>query len=706
MRVDQGRRLDLMTTLRLLALLLVLPTLSPAQTPELDDTVEFDREALFRVFREVRAGVMFGPQWRSIDASFSVKPGTDSCGIYDGGSTTSTSFSFFFDIVPEGLPYLWFPFRLSRVDRAVILHSGERIQPARSPSGELIDVVTENQLELRGEAIAIAVGAGWNLNDDVRLGVAPTLAFQSIDAIRNLERILRPDEAVFSESDGATRPFRQGREPEIRSVLPGLDILASGRIELGPFFALHPEFRFGLPLAGIAADVPWRELEFEGRLGLSFDLASRALLVDTASAIDTAAHTAKRPALMASIVAYGIDGTGERYANPVIEIEETPWLESVPLIPYIFFDSSSSVIPARYALLSDPSNASRFEVDSLLRITPLDIHWHTLNILAKRLRENPNASVTLTGNVSGDELQNGGATLGRQRAEAVGRYLQDVWGVDEGRISTAFTLRSPNASPEDYDEGRAENRRVEIQVSDPSLLAPVVIRRMASVASPPSVRFAPDIIADTAVAEWYISIVQGERELLRFEGDASMASLRQQKEWSLADLRVKRDLTPIRYRLTVRDVTGQTVTAEGSFKVHERVRQRQVDTSGRAFEVVEQSLVGFGYNSSSLLADHLAQISELSGVLPDAATVSVVGYTDRVGDSERNLLLSRARAQHVHEALRLSRLRRGRPALAIQVVEGVGSARELFDNDLPEGRLLSRMVRITVVFPTSLPPKR
>ncbi len=704
--VAQGRRLDLLTTLRLLALLLFIPGVSRAQGPEPEDTLEFDREALFSVFREVRAGVMFGPQWRAVDARFSVKPGTDSCGVYDGGSSTTSSFSFFFDVVPEGLPDFWFPFRLSRSDRAMTLHSTERIQPARSPSGELIDVVTENQLEIRGDAFSIAVGAGWIVNDYARLGVAPSLSFQSIDAIRNLESIVRPDEAVFSESGEVTRPFRQGREPAIRSVVPGIDLLASARLEVGPFFALHPELRVGLPLTDVATDVPWRELEIEARVGLSFDLASRALLVDTATAVDSVNTGGKGTALSASIIAYGVDARGERYPNPVIEIEETPWSESVPVIPFVFFDSGAATIPARYALLANTSDASGFHVDSLLSISPIDIHWQMLNVLGRRLRENPETSITLTGSVSGDELMNGGVTLGRQRAEAVGHYLQQVWAIDKGRISTAFTQRSPSASPEDNAEGRGENRRVEIQASDPSLLDPVVIRRIGSVASPPSVRFAPEIVADTAVAEWYISIVQGNRELLRFDGDATMASLRQQKEWSLADLRVTRDLTPIRYRLTVKDVTGQKATAEGSFKVEERARQRQIDTAGRAFEVVEQSLVGFGYNSSSLLADHISQISDLAGGLPGAASVSVVGYTDRVGDAERNLVLSRERAQRVFEQLRLSRLRRGLPELAVQVVDGVGSARELFDNDLPEGRLLSRMVRITVVLPLSSPPRR
>jgi len=661
------------------------------------DSVSNDREALFEVFREFRAGIMAGPQTRMQSARFSVKPGTDSCGIYDGASVTSASFTFLLDIIPESAPDVWIPFRLSRVDRSTTLHSGPRVQPARAPSGELIDVVTENLLEVRASGFTVALGAGWQIADGIRLGLCPTLTVQSADAVRNIETILSPPEARFPETEFGERPFRTGRDIQLRSVVAGVDALASARIEVGPFIAVHPELRLGVPLVDNTIDVPWSEVEFEARLGLSFDLASRALLTDTTS--DSIAPLTTSPGLRAFIAAYGIDERGERYDDPVIEIEETPWSESVPLIPYIFFDSVDSELPSRYARFETLEESVTFSVDSLLAVTPVDIHWQMLNVVGQRLRERPTATVTVVGTVSGDESIEGGATLGRRRAQSVARYLVDVWQIAPERVATAFTATSPFASPEDSAEGRAENRRAEIRFSEPSVGAPVVIRRTATVASPPSVEFAPRIVADTTVAEWYVSIVQGPRELLRFQGDASTATMQQQKQWSLADLRVQRDLSPIRYRLTVRDVAGQRAVAEGAFRVVERPRRRQVDSAGVGFAVVEHSLVGFGYNSSDLLSEHLTRISEIAATLPPDAQVTVVGYTDRVGDPDRNQVLSIERANRVAEELRRSRARRGKPPLPPIATTGVGSQRELFDNRIPEGRLLSRMVRVTIVVP-------
>lgn len=702
--VHRGNPLPFHRLLRLLLPFLLLTHVLSAQDqdPAPGDASSPDPEAtpLFEVFREFRAGIMIGPQWRRLSTDFSVKPGTDSCGRYDGGTTRSASFTLLFDIVPEFLPTFWMPIRLSRVDRSTTLVSGPRVQPARAPSGELIDVTTQNELEIRASGFSVAIGGGWQLGNVVRVGVAPTITLQSVEAVRNLESIVSPLEARFPENDESTRPFRQGREVLIRPIVPGVDFLAAGRFELGPFIAVHPEFRVGIPLTDNATDVAWREFEVESRIGVSIDLASRSMLSDTTS-VDTLPAGSSRPILTASITAFGLNDAGERYDNPVIEIEETPWTESVPLIPYLFFDSASAQLPPRYHLFRDRASVTGFSVDSLLSVSPLDIHWQMLNVLGRRMMENPEATLTVVGNVSGDEVAGGGASLGRSRAEQVVRYLSLVCGIDPTRLTSAFTLRSAAASPEENVEGREENRRVELHFNDNTMVRPVVVRRTATVASPPSVKFVPEISADTTVAEWYISIVQGDRELLRFHGTATTASLRQQKEWSLSELRVQRDTTPIRYRLTVSDVTGQRATSEGSFRVMERPGRRQVDSLGRTYEVIEHSLVGFGYNSSELLSEHLTQISELAGSLPSSAAVSIIGYTDRVGDPERNRNLSRERADRVLEALRTSRVRRGRPPLGSLSIEGLGSERELFNNNIPEGRLLSRMVRMTSVIPSA-----
>jgi outer membrane protein OmpA-like peptidoglycan-associated protein len=219
---------------------------------------------------------------------------------------------------------------------------------------------------------------------------------------------------------------------------------------------------------------------------------------------------------------------------------------------------------------------------------------------------------------------------------------------------------------------------------------------MASIASPPAVRFTKEIVADSAIAQWSLSVVQGEKELLRFEGSGDEESLKQNKLWSLADLRINKDLSEIRYRLDVRDVTGQTTAADGRFRVVQRSRHKPGDSLAFAPMLTEHFLVGFNFNSAELLPEHRHRIDEIAKTITPDDELLLVGYTDRIGAQERNRQLALQRAQNVYNALRQSPHRDQLPGESLTTVRGYGPQEELFDNTLPEGRMFSRMTRFVV----------
>jgi outer membrane protein OmpA-like peptidoglycan-associated protein len=70
--------------------------------------------------------------------------------------------------------------------------------------------------------------------------------------------------------------------------------------------------------------------------------------------------------------------------------------------------------------------------------------------------------------------------------------------------------------------------------------------------------------------------------------------------------------------------------------------------------------------------------------------VSVIGYTDRIGKAEHNRTLARQRAERVAALLP--------PAAGIEV-RGADQSEAPYTNDTPEGRFLSRTVRIIVESP-------
>lgn len=676
----------------LLSLLIMHPLAPVRGQPAPSDSLSIVRER-HSLFEQLRVGVALGVEWARQDVRFNVyEPDADSCGIFEGASRTGLAVSIFFETPLLPGPPLWLTSHLTFLDLSTQLAAPGRTDLLRRPDGEYVSVQTEHRYDLFLSAIQFSAGPSWEFFRGLRVAAEPSITFTWAGEPRQTEHIIQPLGVTFLETGSDVRPIFGAIVPDFRTVLFGIDFSIGGKIDLTERLAIHPEARLGIPFGSIAKNLSWHELGVGGSVGISYDFAPHRQ-PDT---LELPPDNVPRPFLSATIKAYGVDEQGNRYDNPVIEIEETPWIESVPMIPFIFFDSAEVSIPARYVLLRSDEDADRYTVDSLLGISPMDIHYQILNVVGERMRKTPGVTLTISGTVSGDEVSLGGSRLGRERAETVARYLIEIWRIDPARIATEFVAHSVSASPEVTMEGRQENRRAELRFSDQEMAAPVVIHRLATIASPPSVTFSPTILHDTSIAEWYISVVQGEKELLRFEGDNSSTSLRQQKQWSLADLRVNRDLTPITYRLVVRDTVGQMVSDEGAFRIIERSQQRQIDSLGQKLQVLEVSIVGFGYNSADLLPRHLSQLYELAGSLSQDAKVTIIGYTDRVGEPDRNRALSLARARKVHESLRNSRVRRGESLPPSVSVVGLGSEREVFRNDLPEGRLLSRMVQITI----------
>lgn len=674
-----------------LLLFVALTAIASAQPTIQDSLVEKPAPRLD--VRPLVFGALFTPSSTLHSASFSVKAGSDDCGIYE--SATQTAFAidaFALWRVPSN-PRIWITGRAGYRDLAAHLLSNETQRPFENQFENEISIGTmATRYDVERAGVELAIGAEYRPIEQLRLGIAPNLLYASTGTSTQTDSLITPREARFSETGLWTRPFNGGTTVDFNPVVFGLELTAGTSFPMADRLAAYPSVRLSASLTPHASNVDWRTWSVGISLGLGYDVGRR----DTIPIAVAPVIPPRKPYLKASIVARGIDANGNEYLDPIIEIEETPWVEVVPILPYIFFDSAASTIASRYTLLNDPQDSRRFSVDSLLSVSPLDLHWQTLNVIGRRLRDNPAVTGVITGTGSRDEVPAKHPGLRSDRAEVVRRYLASIWGIDRSRLATATSAVPAVPSEEDSTEGRAENRRVEFSFSDPRILEPVTIHRLASIASPPAVRFTKEIVADSAIVEWSLAVVQGEKELLRFEGSGDEESLKQNKLWSLADLRINRDLSEIRYRLEVRDVTGQTIAADGRFRVVQRTRTKGGNSLAIVPTLVEHFLVGFNYNSAELLPVHRTRIDEIARtILPDDELL-LVGYTDRVGARERNRQLALERAQNVYNALRQSPSRDRLPKESLTTVRGYGPQEELFDNTLPEGRMFSRMTRFVI----------
>lgn len=114
------------------------------------------------------------------------------------------------------------------------------------------------------------------------------------------------------------------------------------------------------------------------------------------------------------------------------------------------------------------------------------------------------------------------------------------------------------------------------------------------------------------------------------------------------------------------------------------------------FEVVKMVTVHFAVNKADLSAEAKASLDELAAKAPGAKnyTVEVQGFTDSTGDPDKNLELSRRRADAVVQYLAV---KHNIPLRRITTPMGYGSAKAVADDKSAAGRAQNRRVEVSVL---------
>ncbi|MBR9974056.1 MAG: PD40 domain-containing protein [Bacteroidetes bacterium] len=366
-----------------------------------------------------------------------------------------------------------------------------------------------------------------------------------------------------------------------------------------------------------------------------------------------------------------------------LQIEELVTRETVPLLNYVFFEHGSAAIPSRYQRLA-AEQATRFTLDDLPDGT-MERYHHLLNIIALRMRQRPDARVTLTGCTDGSET----ASVAETRARTVAEYFTDIWGIDAGRVSVSSRGLPEAPSTVRSETGRAENRRVEITSNDADLLAPIETSKVEKLLSPPGVSFFPSITAEAGLERWMFEVRQGKRILRDSDGYASYPDT---IPWNWRDLQgnLPGDDTLV-FTLYAKDAQGSEVRTEPqSIPVQTLTLDRKnvEQLPDRTLEKI--SLILFDFDSFDIGVRNTEMLKRAARRLESTSTMIVRGYTDALGDDVYNQRLSERRAEAVRT--QLQRLLPNAPTRS----EGVGESTLLFDNALPEGRFYCRTVQILI----------
>jgi outer membrane protein OmpA-like peptidoglycan-associated protein len=370
-----------------------------------------------------------------------------------------------------------------------------------------------------------------------------------------------------------------------------------------------------------------------------------------------------------------------------VRIEELDVIENFPLLPQIFYDSSSAEATRSKQYLLNEEQARDFRLIDLAR-NQIEVYRHMLNIVGHRMNRQPASRLTITGctDNTNEELNN--RELAQQRADQVKDYLVKVWRVEPNRIITKARLLPEQPANPRTEDGRAENRRVELESDDPTLLEPVEFKDRDLNVSPTDYRLNPSVVDFSDIAEWDVTIAQGANQLYAESGKGRPTPVR----WDAGNngSRPRTD-KPVVGTVTVRNAIGQTKSAADTLSV-DYVTLQLMKSREEGGKLIERySLIVFDYNSAKLNASNQRVMERVRSRIEPESKVTIIGYADRQGNPEYNRNLAERRCKEAQRVLGLSDSR--------VTIKPIGSDQLIYDNDTPEGRSYSRTVQIEIETP-------
>lgn len=562
--------------------------------------------------------------------------------------------------------------------------------------GEGVDGEFKHSIRSDFGLIALEPLLAYRLTDQFRILAGLRFGFLLDKRYEQKEEIISPSFGTF-ENGQRTRNEHHGNIPNASSIEAALSAGVSYDIPLNTAhtFFLSPEFFTNIGLTSLSKKQSWYNTTLRG--GLSLKYAPRKIIPPPPPIIPPPPPPLPPPPpppavpiLDAHVIALGVDENGNETDVPILKVEEFLSNRMHPLLNYIFFDENSSDIPARYYKLTE-SERNRFSVKELYNLKTLDVYYHILNIVGKRMETYPQARITLIGCNSNEGKEANNLELSRRRAEAVKNFLVNIWEIQPDRIEIKTRNLPEVPSNPNIKDGIEENRRVEIIANIPQVFEPIVISDTIRESNPPNIRFKIRINTDIGIATWDLLTFQSNRELRRFTG-SGMPPVKIDWDVKLEEEQkyIPRFTEPLNYKLQivdkdnkiwqspVKELPVEQLTIEK--KMMELIEDKEID---------KFSLILFGFGQHELSPDNLLIAQFAKNRITRYSTVKIRGYTDRVGDEDYNLRLSQRRAEATAKAL----------GVDVKYAKGLGESVLLYDNDLPEGRFYCRTVQIDIITP-------
>ncbi len=570
----------------------------------------------------------------------------------------------------------------------------------------------------------------YNFYDKFYTTLGLKAGFLSTAKFSQNEKILSPDNVVFAAENSIIRNKYSNKDiPDKNSLL------LFGAIGLGYEFSylktgtIAPEIRYELPFTNVSS-VNWKPSVFNVGLVLKFpitkpekptldstyyqrdtnELIVKGLKDERVSLIDTKKQyikednadyklnktiimeyyrkeiPAKVGALETSIDLFAYKADGSVSEVPEIIIEEIETSEVFPLLNQVFFKKGNAELAMTSMHLLPKESTSLFKEEDLDWNT-LKIYNDLLNIIGKRMLDNPKAKITITGCNSSLDLEKDNLKLSQSRADGIKDYLVNNWGISGKRIYTVSTGLPAKPANNLRPEGIEENQRAEITSTNPEILKPIVLKDIQRTSNPPIVNIIPKFKSEEGLKKWNMEIKQSDNTIRAYKGTNTIDTI----TWSIENSPMPELEEPVNISLTAVDNAEQTVQSSKDISIAQKtIKKKQVEMLGDK-KIERYSLILFDYDKSEVTEKQNDFIMDISEKIKPNSKVIISGYTDRTGDKIYNNRLALDRANQVKKALGLD---------DSQVeINAIGSSKLIYDNDLPEGRSYSRTVKIIIETP-------
>lgn len=530
----------------------------------------------------------------------------------------------------------------------------------------------------------------YSFFDKIFLNAGPYFDILVNSNFSQIEKIKTPaDRGTFLDGK-SYRADTSGSIPELNTLQFGLNFGISSEFPLNSTNSLRiaPELNFNYRFTDFVKETTWKAHTLRAGLAIKYlDPPSEPPPPAPPAPIPMPELNlpAIPPTISGDISVVEIDSTQKENPNFSLKIEDFTSLNMRPLLNYIFFDENSSELPSRYQLIKK-EDIDKFNNSDLRSLNAIETYYQVLNIIAKRLIDNPDTKIELIGNNSNTGAEKNNKDLSMKRAETIKNYFVDVWNIDPKRIKlTARNL--PKEATMSEDKGTDdENRRVEIIPSNKEIIEPVMTGDTLRVISNTNLKFIPKVNSSAGLKKWEINVRQNGDLIKKFEGSEDLPN---ELVWEIKD---KDESSPSRpgnliYGFKATDKLGQSINID-----NKRIPVEQLTIDRKRLELREDkayehySLILFDYASSDLGKEHKKVVDFVKSRITPQSTVYITGYTDSMGETDVNQKISNARANAVAKRLKIDNA----------IVKGVGESTLLYENTTPEARFYCRTVTITI----------